>query len=80
MASGRRERMVISASDPGLSIAALLGGDVGYVREWVDEVLGDLAADTENDERLRETLRVFLGCGSSYKLAARRTSPCTSTR
>ncbi len=70
MASGRRERMVISASDPGLSIAALLGGDVGYVREWVDEVLGDLAADTENDERLRETLRIFLGCGSSYKLAA----------
>ena len=64
------ERMVISASDPGLSIAALLGGDVGYAREWVDEVLGDLAADSENDERLRETLRVFLGCGSSYKLAA----------
>ena len=70
MASGRHERMVISASDPGLSIAALLGGDVGYAREWVDEVLGDLAADTENDERLRETLRVFLGCGSSYKMAA----------
>jgi GGDEF-like domain/PucR C-terminal helix-turn-helix domain len=70
MASGRHERMVISASDPGLSIAALLGGDVGYARAWVDGVLGDLAADSENDERLRETLRVFLGCGSSYKLAA----------
>jgi DNA-binding PucR family transcriptional regulator len=70
MAGGQHERMVISASDPGLSIAALLGGDVGYAREWVDEILGDLAADSENDERLRETLRVFLGCGSSYKLAA----------
>jgi DNA-binding NarL/FixJ family response regulator len=70
MASGRHERMVISASDPGLSIAALLGGDIAYAREWVDGVLGDLAADTENDERLRETLRVFLGCGSSYKTAA----------
>ena len=70
MASGRHERLVISASDPGLSIAALLGDDVGYVREWVDDVLGDLAADSDNDERLRETLRVFLGCGSSYKLAA----------
>jgi DNA-binding PucR family transcriptional regulator len=69
-ASGRHERMVISASDPGLSIAALLGGDVGYAREWVDEVLGELAGDNENDERLRETLRVFLGCGSSYKTAA----------
>jgi DNA-binding PucR family transcriptional regulator len=36
----------------------------------VAEVLGDLASDEENDERLRETLRVFLGCGSSYKSAA----------
>ena len=70
MAGGQYERIVISASDPGLSIAALLGGDVAYAREWVDEVLGDLAADSENDERLRETLRVFLGCGSSYKMAA----------
>jgi hypothetical protein len=69
-ASGRHERMVISASDPGVSIASLLGGDVSYARDWVDDVLGDLAADSENDERLRETLRIFLGCGSSYKMAA----------
>jgi hypothetical protein len=69
-ASGRHERAVIAASDPDLSIAALLGGDVAYAREWVNEVLGDLAADSENDERLRETLRVFLSCGSSYKMAA----------
>ena len=39
-------------------------------REWVTDVLGNLAADSENDARLRETLRVFLRCGSSYKLAA----------
>ena len=70
MASGRHDRTVISASDPGLSIAALLGADIAYAREWVNGVLGDLGADTENDERLRETLRVFLGCGSSYKMAA----------
>lgn len=70
IAGGRHQRVVISASDPGLSIAALLGGDVAYAREWVNEVLGDLATDTENDERLRETLRVFLGCGGSYKMAA----------
>ncbi len=70
MAGDRHERIVISAGDPGLSIAALLGGDVGYAREWVNEVLGELAADTDNDERLRETLRIFLGCGSSYKAAA----------
>jgi DNA-binding PucR family transcriptional regulator len=36
----------------------------------VAAVLGDLASDNENDARLRETLRVFLGCGCSYKVAA----------
>jgi GGDEF-like domain len=77
-ASGRHERMVIAASDPGLSIAALLGGDVAYAREWVDGVLGDLASDSENDERLRETLRVFLGCGCSYKMAAVPRGACGS--
>ena len=61
---------VIAASDPGLSVVARLGGDVAGTRDWVADVLGDLAADNENDARLRETLRVFLGCGSSYKVAA----------
>jgi DNA-binding PucR family transcriptional regulator len=36
----------------------------------VTSVLGDLAADNDNDARLRRTMRVFLGCGSGYKLAA----------
>jgi DNA-binding PucR family transcriptional regulator len=62
--------MVIAATDPGLSVVARLGGDVAGTRSWVADVLGDLAADNENDARLRETLRVFLGCGSSYKVAA----------
>jgi hypothetical protein len=61
---------VIAASDPGLSVVARLGSDVAGIREWVADVLGDLAYDTENDARLRETLRVYLGCGASYKLAA----------
>jgi len=61
---------VIAAADPGLSVVARLGGDVASTREWVATVLGDLASNNENDARLRETLRVFLGCGSSYKLAA----------
>jgi len=61
---------VIAAADPGLSVVARLGGDVGGIRDWVATVLGELASDNENDGRLRETLRVFLGCGSSYKLAA----------
>jgi diguanylate cyclase with GGDEF domain/PucR-like helix-turn-helix protein len=61
---------VIAATDPGLSVVARVGGNVAATREWVLTVLGDLAADDENDERLRETLRVFLACGCSYKVAA----------
>ena len=61
---------VIAATDPGLSVMARLGGDVLGTREWVAGVLGDLAGDSENDARLRETLRVYLACGGSYKVAA----------
>jgi DNA-binding PucR family transcriptional regulator len=68
--AGGLQRTVIAATDPGLSIAAMLGGDLGEVRCWVSDVLGDLATDSESDARLRETLRVFLRCGSSYKMAA----------
>jgi DNA-binding PucR family transcriptional regulator len=66
----RRGPTVIAASDPGLSVVARLGGDVADTREWVAAVLGDLAGDNENDARLRETLRVYLACGASYKVAA----------
>ena len=68
--SDRRGQTVIAATDPGLSVVARLGGDVVATRDWVATVLGDLASDDENDARLRETLRLFLGCGSSYKVAA----------
>jgi DNA-binding PucR family transcriptional regulator len=67
---GKRDPVVIAASDPGLSIASLLSGDVADTRAWVAKVLGGLAGDNENDARLRETLRVYLGCGCSYKTAA----------
>jgi DNA-binding PucR family transcriptional regulator len=66
----RPQPTVIAATDPGLSAVARLGGDVADTREWVASVLGDLATDDENDARLRDTLRVFLSCGSSYKTAA----------
>ena len=68
--SARPGSTVIAATDPGLSVVARLGSDVGGTRDWVASVLGDLASLDENDERLRETLRVYLGCGSSYKVAA----------
>jgi DNA-binding PucR family transcriptional regulator len=61
---------VVADSDPGLAAAALVGGNIEHARDWVAEVLGDLAANTDNDARLRETLRVYLGCDTSYRLAA----------
>ncbi|MDT5196188.1 MAG: hypothetical protein QOH20_2942 [Mycobacterium sp.] len=70
VAGGAHGATVIAASDPGLAAAALLGVDIGAARVWVGDVLGELSADTENDARLRETLRLFLRCGSSYKQAA----------
>ncbi|MFD6358111.1 PucR family transcriptional regulator [Nocardia tengchongensis] len=63
------EPRIIAASDPGLTTAALLGAGA-EVGEWVSEMLGELAADNDNDARLRETLRVFLRTGCSYKAAA----------
>ncbi len=61
---------VLAATDPGLSAAALLGGDLGDTRDWVAQVLGNLACNTDSDERLRETLRIFLRTGSSFKASA----------
>ncbi|WP_043782352.1 CdaR family transcriptional regulator [Rhodococcus sp. JVH1] len=63
-------RRITTADEPGLGAAALLGENLPEARRWVHETLGPLAADTENDARLRETLRTFLGHGSSYKSAA----------
>jgi hypothetical protein len=59
-----------ASGDPGLAAAALLGENLDAAREFVTEVLGPLASDTNNDARLRETLRVFLQHSNSYKSAA----------
>jgi PucR C-terminal helix-turn-helix domain/GGDEF-like domain len=70
IASGSNAHGFTAASDPGLAAAALMGSDLGAARMWVAEVLGPLASCTENDERLRETLGVFLRAGGSFKAAA----------
>jgi len=70
VAGSRQRPTVLAAADPGLSMAALLAADISKARDWVADTLGDLAGHTENDARLRETLRVYLRCGCSYKLAA----------
>jgi len=70
IAAGPDAQQIVTNDDSGLSAAALLGGNVQAARAWVGEVLGPLASATDSDERLRETLRVFLQTGSSYKAAA----------
>jgi DNA-binding PucR family transcriptional regulator len=70
IAAGSNAQRVTASSDPGLSAAALLNSNLGAARVWVAEVLGPLACCTENDERLRETLGVFLRAGGSFKAAA----------
>jgi hypothetical protein len=52
-----------------VNAAALLGKNLPEARAWVGEMLGPLSADSENDARLRETLRIFLRHGT-YKTAA----------
>lgn len=56
--------------EPGLSVAALLGRDLDETRRWVHETLGDLASAGEQQARLRETLLLFFGHGSSYTATA----------
>lgn len=71
VAAGLPVGHLTAADDPGLAAAALLGrADLPEARAWVRETLGPLAGDTDNDARLRQTLRVFLRDGSSYKAAA----------
>ena len=61
---------VIAALDPGVAMVALLGGKVDAAAAGVAEVLGPLASRTENDERLRSTVKFFFPTGSSFKAAA----------
>jgi DNA-binding PucR family transcriptional regulator len=68
LARNPRQASVIAATDPGVATAALLGGDLTQAKDWVTELLGDLASDTDNDARLRETLYVFLSAGGSRKV------------
>jgi PucR C-terminal helix-turn-helix domain/GGDEF-like domain len=51
---------------------ALLSADLDATRGWVWLVLGTLADDDEQSERLRETLRVFLAANGSYQAAGER--------
>lgn len=62
---------IVAATDSGLLASALLGSSVEEIREWVADVLGALASDTDDDARLRQVLRAFLRADSGYPVAAR---------
>jgi DNA-binding PucR family transcriptional regulator len=51
---------------------ALMSGSTELVRAWVAETLGALAYDDEHSAVLRDTLRVFLQEGGSFKATAER--------
>ena len=53
-----------------VAAVALMCADLAGARSWVVDVLGPLAGDDENAERLRATALVFFDCGSSYSAAA----------
>jgi DNA-binding PucR family transcriptional regulator len=51
---------------------ALMSDSIELVRAWVTETLGSLADDDEHSSVLRDTLRVFLQEGGSFKATAER--------
>lgn len=65
-----RAAPALSYGDQGVAICSVLARDMDATRNWVREVLGSLATDSEAHARLRETLRAFLGTGRSYTEAA----------
>jgi PucR-like helix-turn-helix protein/diguanylate cyclase with GGDEF domain len=70
LAAGPAGRLVTAFAD--IRPLALMASDIGAVRAWVLDTLGELTVDDEPHERLRTTLRVFLSTGGSYTATADR--------
>lgn len=68
-AAGDRGRLI---DFDDVAIPALLTGDAAALRHWVGRILGDLANDDPATDRLRRTVRVFLGANGSFTEAAAR--------
>lgn len=68
LSAGRSSGTATRFDDVGT--VALLCADLESTRTWVADTLGPLAAEDENAERLRETVRIFLHLGSSHTAAA----------
>ncbi|MFD1860803.1 polyketide synthase regulator [Aeromicrobium camelliae] len=66
----RTGRQLTAYGDRAVAVVAMLLTDMDALAAWVADVLGPLAADTEQAERLRGTLLEFLANGGSYQTAA----------
>ncbi|MFT4188638.1 MAG: helix-turn-helix domain-containing protein [Aeromicrobium sp.] len=64
------ETVVMNYGHDGIAALAMLMHDMDALRTWVQEVLGELAADTPSHASLRETLRVLFACGGRQSDAA----------
>jgi DNA-binding PucR family transcriptional regulator len=70
LAAGRSGQLITSFSD--VAPLALMSGSIELTRAWVIETLGPLAGDDDHNSLLRDTLRVFLHEGGSFKATAER--------
>lgn len=70
--AGSRANPVTWYEEPGVRLAAALAADLTAARELVADALGELGADDDGADRLRETLAVFLATGGSFIATAER--------
>jgi DNA-binding PucR family transcriptional regulator len=70
LAAGPSGPLVTSFSE--VAPLALMSGSIDLIRAWVIETLGSLAGDDDHTSTLRDTLRVFLQEGGSFKASAER--------
>ncbi|MBM7366551.1 PucR family transcriptional regulator [Gordonia hydrophobica] len=61
---------VVSYADDGVPVIARLADDLVDTRHWVRQTLRDLALETDDAARQRETVRVFLKSGSNFSRTA----------
>lgn len=62
---------VVSYVDEAIPMIALSATDIDSTQEWVRQVLGRLALDSESAERQRATLQAYFGCAGNITETAR---------
>ena len=70
LAAGPAGQVITRFAD--VAPVALMSGSIELLRAWVAETLGSLADDDDHNSTLRDTLRVFLHEGGSFKATAER--------